>query len=189
MKLSLSKIGLLLALPFIGVVFFDAYQLVELLNIGSQQKRFGISMFLSAAYPWALVLNPIMQKIYVLLETRTAEPMYIFWLVCTALNAVLAYISGASVNLKSLSKVGAVLGGGIYLLVCLATWGFVLFNIETGNLLGFYLNLIGSPFSVFLAILFGHFGFVIAVIYNSALLYSLGSLLGKTAVVIKGTSK
>ena len=112
MKLSLSKIGLLLALPFIGVVFFDAYQLVELLNIGSQQKRFGISMFLSAAYPWALVLNPIMQKIYVLLETRTAEPMYIFWLVCTALNAVLAYISGASVNLKSLSKVGAVLGGG-----------------------------------------------------------------------------
>lgn len=185
MKLPLSKAALLLAFPFVGIVLYEAYLTVGLISgsLGSNEAK-GFSLVMSAAQPWRTVLKPVFGEIYALLGTRSGVPVNIFWLVCTAFNAFLAYLLGSLVSPTKLSKVGLILGGG-YLIVCLLVWAFVFASIKTANLSGLTLTVLAEPLGLLLLLWAGKLGIILAMLFNAALLYYFGSFLGLIGATIK----
>jgi hypothetical protein len=185
MKLSFSKIGLVLATPFLAVMIFDGFKVVELLNDVHENSKIGVFMFTQAAFPWNSIFDPIIKEIYVFIGSRSAEPLYIYWLVCTAINTVLVYIAGSSFDLKKLSNPAAILSG-LYFIASFLIWVLIYF-FRAGSIgfLYIYWYIGGAPFSMFLLTVVGKYGGLIAIIYNTILIYCLASLFSKLILKFK----
>lgn len=168
-----------------AVVIYEGYLIVGVYTgvFGEINTR-GFSLFMSAAQPWRYLLGPLFGELYGHLGSRGWIFVYLYWLVCTAINAFFVFLVGTFVNLRTVSKLGVLFGAG-YIIICLLTWAIVLANIKTLNLSSLTLILLTSPFGLFLSSLLGQLGVVIAMLFNLILLYCVGSSLGLVALKIR----
>ena len=182
MRRRLSKLGVALAAPFIAIVVLATGHL--LLATGGSDHRIIEASLYSAAYPWRVLLLPLLWVALAGILSPTSNLFSFLLVMCTLFNAGFVYTAGGYAATRARSTVGLCLAV-IYAVLCLCGWLYVLSVVRTANLSGALLVVLAEPWSTALVggltsvpAAVAEASIIAGMLFNVGLLYCVGTMIG-----------